>query len=148
MSTKGELIAAEDAAWAEVRAVITALVSPQLEEPGYYPEGWSVRDMIAHIGSWQAEAQCVMEQIRMGTYEDRDVDVNGLNRRFFESNRDLPLSVVQAEAWAARTRMQTELNLLPELTPTAESWFVESGVEHYAEHLPRLREWAAELRAR
>src|SRR5262249_58048580 len=90
----------------------------------------------------------VLEQINNGTFADAPVDVDALNARFFEANRDLPLAVVQAESWAARTRMLTEFGHLAEVTPAAESWFVESGAEHYAEHLPRLREWLAELAAR
>jgi hypothetical protein len=34
---------------------------------------------------------------------------------------------------------------LPELTHDAAFWISKSGAEHYAEHLPRLREWTAEL---
>ena len=44
--------------------------------------------------------------------------------------------------------MLREWSLLPEITPKAEEWFVESGPEHYAEHSERLREWVADLRAR
>jgi hypothetical protein len=148
MPTKAELRAAEDAGWAELLGLVESLSPEQLQAPGYFAEGWSVKVLIGHIGCWQAEAQCVLEQIRMGTFEDHVIDVDELNSRFFEVTRDLPLPIVRAEAWAARTRMLTEMNLLPEDTPTAEEWFVESGAEHYAEHLPRLREWVAELRGR
>jgi hypothetical protein len=148
VQTKAELRAAEDAGWAELLSVIESLSPELLQEPGYFPEGWSVKDMIWHIGSWQAEAQCVLEQLRMGTYVNRPIDVDGMNQRFLEANRELPLAIVRAEAWSARTRMLIEMNLQAEVSTTAEEWFVESGAEHYAEHLPRLREWADELRAR
>ena len=36
---------------------------------------------------------------------------------------------------------------LPELTPEAAFWIQKAGAEHYAEHLPRLREWVMELRS-
>ena len=71
-----------------------------------------------------------------------------MNKAFYEANRDLPLSVVRAELWSARTRMLSEFNAPPEVTPLAEEWFMESGPKHYEEHLPRLREWAEELRSR
>ncbi len=148
MTTKAELLAAEDAGWAEFREALAAISIDQYDVPGYFAEGWSVKDLIGHIGAWAAEAQCVLEQIRNDTFDDTPLDVDAVNERFFDGNRDLPLSVVQAEAWAARTRMLTELWGLREVTPTAESWFVEGGVQHYAEHLPRLREWAAELLGR
>jgi hypothetical protein len=49
---------------------------------------------------------------------------------------------------SARNRMLLEWNLLPEITPKAEEWFVESGPQHYEEHMERLREWVKELQAR
>jgi Mycothiol maleylpyruvate isomerase N-terminal domain len=135
----------EDRGWAEFIGTVESLSPAQLEMPGYYPEGWSVKDLIAHIGSWQAEAGRILEQIRFCTFRHDPIDLDAMNREFFEANRDLPLAVVKAECWSARTRMLTAMNLLPEVTQDAEEWFVESGAEHYGEHLPRLREWAREL---
>jgi hypothetical protein len=31
--------------------------------PGYYPEGWSAKDALAHIGTWLAEAGVALEQL-------------------------------------------------------------------------------------
>lgn len=148
MATKRELCQAEDAGWAELRGVLESLSAEQLEEPGYYPEVWSVKDLMAHIASWQAEATQIIQQLHYNTYRKADLDVDAMNKAFYEANRDLPLSMVRAELWSARTRLLTEVNQLPELTPLAEEWFVESGAAHYAEHLPRLREWAKELPTR
>lgn len=148
MSTKRELFAAEEAGWIEFLGLVESLTAEQMEEPGYFPEGWSVKDLVAHIGSWQAETVQVLEQIRMGTFVGGRIDVDALNGRFYEANRDLPLSVVRAECWSARNRMLVEWNVLPEVTREAEEWFVESGSNHYAEHVDRLREWVAQLSAR
>jgi hypothetical protein len=145
MRRKRELAAAEDARWKEFDELLESLTPEQLEEPGYFREGWSAKDLMAHMGSWQAETGLILQQIRNGTYRDSDVDVDAYNQQFYEANRDLPLSVVRAELHSARTRMLTEWNALPEITRAAESWFRESGEIHYEEHLPRLREWIAEL---
>lgn len=144
MATKSELMRAEGDAWNELMGLVERLSAAQLEQHGYYPD-WSVKDLLAHIGCWAAESQCVLEQLRMGTYTPREIDVDAMNREFYEANRDQPLFVAKAELWSSRTRMLEELNLLPELSPTAEEWFVESGSTHYAEHVPRLREWVGEL---
>jgi Mycothiol maleylpyruvate isomerase N-terminal domain len=145
--TKRELAAAEDAAWGELLELLESLTPTQIEETGYYPEGWSAKDLMAHIGSWQAEAGVILQQIRGGTFRDGEIDVDEYNRRFHEANAGLPLSVVRAELVSARTRMIMEWNALPEVTPKAEEWFLESGEEHYGEHAPRLRQWVAELRS-
>jgi hypothetical protein len=148
MASRRELYQAEDAAWEELLDVVESFTQGQLEEPGYFEEGWSAKDLLAHIGCWQAEAGRVLVQIQMGTFDPGGVDVEALNQQFYESNKDLPLSVVRAECWAARTRMITELNELPEVSKEAEEWFVESGAVHYQEHLPRLRAWLDKVRSR
>ena len=145
MTTKRELVAQEDAGWATFIGMIESLRPEDIERTGYTPEGWSVKDLMAHIGCWQAEAFRMLERIRNGTYEDEPVDVDARNEEFYEANRDIPPSIVRAELWAARTRMLTEWNGLPEITPPAEEWFRESGPAHYDEHLERLREWASEV---
>lgn len=154
MATKRELCAAEDRAWIEFIRLVETLTPTQCEEPGYYaahgadPAAWSVKDLLAHIGSWQAFAGRALERIRVGTYAAERRDVDAINRQFYEANRDLPLHAVRAECWSARTRLDTELDALAELTPEAEEWYAESGPEHLEQHLPRLREWAQELRSR
>ncbi|TMK85039.1 MAG: ClbS/DfsB family four-helix bundle protein [Actinobacteria bacterium] len=148
MKTKRELAATEDAGWKTMLDLVESLTPRQVEQEGYYPEGWSVKDMLAHIGNWQAEAGLVLQQIRLGTFRDDPVDVDAMNQRFFEANKDLPLPVVRAESWSARIRMLTEWNALPEVTSKAEEWFAESGPDHYEEHMDRLRDWVAELKER
>lgn len=61
--------------------------------------------------------------------------------------KDVRLDIVRAQAAAARTRMLLEWGELPEVTPEAAFWIRKAGAEHYGEHLPRLREWVAELRS-
>ena len=147
MTVKRELAAAEDAAWAELIEIFESLPSERLEEPGYFAEGWSVKDLMAHIASWQAEAGRVLQWIRNGTYVSDPIDVDAMNRDFYERNRELSIEVVRSELWSARTRMLIEWNALPEVTTEAEEWFRESGPLHYQEHLPRLKEWAQQMRS-
>ena len=147
--TKGELIQQEDAAWARFEDVISSLDEDQIVEPGYYPDdGWSVKDLIGHIGSWMAEAAIMLERIRFGSYEPDTRDTDDLNKLFFESNRDQPLDVVRAECASARARILQEWDALTEVTAEAAEWFEESAARHCGEHQARLEAWAAELRAR
>jgi Mycothiol maleylpyruvate isomerase N-terminal domain len=146
-TSASELLSAEDAGWDELHAQLDSLSPEQAERPGYYPEGWSAKDVLAHIGAWLAEAGVVLERILVGSYRPEEIDVDAMNEQFLEAMGDLPLRTVQAQAWSARTRMLQAWRALPELTPEAAFWISKSGAEHYAEHLPRLREWVAELRS-
>ncbi len=143
-----DLVALEEAGWVELTSLVSQLRPEQLEDPGYSDDGWSVKDLTAHVAAWHAEAAQVLAEIRHGTYERRRWEVDALNRQFYEANKERPVSVVTAEAAASRNRMLAEWQALTEITPDAEEWFRESGPEHYAEHLPRLREWVHTLGSR
>jgi hypothetical protein len=141
-----ELLAEEDRLWTELHDLVDSMPPDKVEEPGYFDEGWSAKDLVAHIGSWLAEAGVVLEQIRSGTYRADEIDIDAMNARFYEAMHDVPFAVVRAQALAARNRMLRAWRSLPEGSPEADRWIRKSGPEHYAEHLPRLREWVKEVR--
>ena|SRR5438132_194269 len=137
---------AEKAGWDELEGLVASLSSEQAEIPGYLP-GWSVKDFLAHLAGWLAEAGQALEQIGSGTFTDGDVDEESRNDAFVNANRDQPLSFVLFELKATRHRLLHHLHGLAEIPPLAEASLRKAGPQHYAEHLPRLREWVAELRS-
>lgn len=143
------LIRAGDEAWGELREVLSSFAPEYLTRPGYNESGWSAKDLIAHLGCWQAEASRSLVQIREGTYEGRAEDVESLNAGFYESWKDIEIDAVTAHLHASRARMLDEFNRLGQDLAQGDAleWFVESGAEHYRAHLPRLRAWLTELAA-
>jgi Mycothiol maleylpyruvate isomerase N-terminal domain len=142
-----ELLAEEDRRWTAMHDLIDSLPPDEVEEPGYFEEGWSAKDLVGHIGSWLAEAGVVLERIRAGTYRPDEIDVDRMNQEFYTALHDVPFQDVRAQAFAARTRMLRAWRSLPEHSPEADRWISKSGPEHYEEHLPRLQEWVRELSA-
>jgi hypothetical protein len=141
---KRDRIEAEDRGWAELRALVDPLGPEQLVRDGYYQD-WSVKDLLAHLGCWMAEAVLVLEQLRVGTFNGWEPDVEALNALWYDTWRDQDVRTVWAELHSARARMLEEWDRLPEVSEIADEWFRESGGEHYDEHLPRLRDWVSEL---
>lgn len=143
-------IAAERTGWYEFTGLIRQLTPTECLEPGFYRDpDWTVRDLAAHLGTWLAEADRQFVQMLAGTYLGHaDVDVDGLNAWLLDAMRDQPWDVVWVQANAARTKMLDNWLDLPAETDEVTWWVVKSGAPHYAEHMPRLREWAAELRGR
>jgi hypothetical protein len=137
---------AEKAGWEELESLVESLSPEQAEVSGFLP-AWSVKDFLAHIAGWLAEASLALEQIKAGTFTDGDIDVDPRNDTFVDANRDQPLSVVLFELRATRRRLLHHLHALTEIPPAAETSLRKAGPQHYAEHLPRLREWVAELRS-
>lgn len=74
--------------------------------PGYYRDpDWTLRDVVAHLGTWLAETQVQFERIGAGTYEGHDVDVDALNAALLAGMAGQPWEVAWVQAQAARTWM-------------------------------------------
>lgn len=142
-------IAAERAGWYELLGLVASLTPEECLEPGYYTDpAWSVCDVVAHLGTWLAQAEVQFARMRAGTYEGHAIDVDDLNAAFLEAMAGQPWDVAWIQAHAGRTMMLETWYSLTEPDDEAAWWIRKSGAEHFAEHLPRLREWAAELTAR
>jgi hypothetical protein len=142
-------IEAERQGWYEIASLVRTLTPEECLEPGYQRDpDWTVRDVVAHLGTWLAEAQAQFERISAGTYEGHEVDVDALNAIFLAAMQGQPWDVAWVQANAGRTRMVQEWYSLREPADEAAWWIRKSGGDHYAEHVGRLREWIAELIAR
>jgi len=104
--------------------------------------------VVAHLGTWLAEAEVQFERLNVGSYEGHDVDIDALNATFLAAMEDQPWEVAWVQANAGRTRMLETWWELPEPTDEAAWWIRKAAADHYQEHLARLREWSAELIAR
>lgn len=142
-------IEAERIGWYEVLALVRSLDTHELIEPGYYRDpAWSVSDLVAHLGTWLAEAGIQLERIGSGTYEPHDVDIDALNAEFRAAMHDQPWEVISTQAQASRGRMLETWYALPARTEAAAWWVAKSGADHYREHLDRLGEWVNVLHDR
>src|SRR4029077_8848778 len=114
------LVEDERRGWGEFQALLASLSPEQAERPGYFLEGWSGHERLAHVTGWLAEAGQVLEQVRVGTFTGRGMDIESRNAAFLEANRPQPLRVVHAEAYAARTRLLQEVGRLVGITAVAD----------------------------
>ena len=138
-------MAEEERLWIELHALVDSLPVDKVAEPGYFAEGWSAKDLVAHIGSWLAEAGVVLERIRFGTHRPEEIDVEAMNEAFYAAMYDVSFQDVRAQGIAARNRMLRAWGSLPTDSPEADRWIDKAGPTHYAEHIPRLRAWVREL---
>jgi hypothetical protein len=144
-----ESLDAERTGWYEVVGLCQLLTPEERLAPGYYVDpDWNVRDVVTHLGTWLAEAASQLERIHAGTYEGHNVDVDGLNEALLAGMADQPWPVTWVQAHAGRTIMLQSWHALEEPSDEAAWWIRKSAAEHFAEHLPRLRAWVAELIAR
>lgn len=142
-------IDAERRGWYEIVDLVRSLTPEECLEPGYqYDPDWTVRDVVAHVGTWLAEAQVQFERMNAATYQGHGVDVDALNAALLDGMQGQPWQIAWVQANGGRTRMLDEWYRLSDQSDEAAWWIRKSGGDHYLEHLDRLREWAAELIAR
>jgi hypothetical protein len=139
------LLADEDRLWVELHALVDSLPTDKVDRPGYFEEGWSAKDLVAHIGTWLAEAAVVLERIRFGTYRREEIDIDAMNEVFFAAMHDVAFMDVRSQGSAARNLMRRAWGALDGPSEEADWWIRKAGPEHYAEHLPRLREWVTDI---
>ena len=151
MTELRELLRREERRSGELWSLVRRL-SPESRERRGYQEDWSVKDLVAHFACWYARAVLDLEQMREGTYarrpretpDERLARLERENREYYETWADEPWDDVRSEWSASRARLLEEVATL-EGDPVAERRFERAAIRHYKDHLPRLREWVAEL---
>ena len=97
-----------------------------------------VKDLIAHLGYWHAEARSELLKIATRTYKAHDFEVERRNSDVLAAHRDEAWDLVWADATAARAWMLEALFGLHDPSRAATQWVRKAGAEHYGEHLDRL----------
>lgn len=116
ISTKQELAARLTAARAALDAVIVRVPEARMTEVGVV-EGWSVKDLLAHIVVWQARTITMVFQAErgqkpaLGVASDSANDWANVNAKDYKEQQDRPLDRVLADFRGAHTQMLKRLDL-------------------------------------
>lgn len=138
----------EAESWQRLHAVIDRITPAMADVPGYYEEGWTAKDAIAHLGTWMAQGAANLRQIAAGTYREGELDIDAENERFLAAMHDVPLATVHLQTAAAHGELLAAWAQQREITPPAHFWVHKAGPDHVAEHLPVLEKWVDELERR
>jgi hypothetical protein len=136
----------EGARWAEIEALADALTPEERAAPGYFANpAWSVKDLVAHLGSWQAAARSELLDLAIRAHAPHDFEIDRRNAETLAAHMDDTWDMVWSETKAARAWMLEAWLGLQGRSSEADRWVRKAGAEHYDEHLDRLRMWTAEL---
>ena len=109
------------------------------------PNGWSVKDVIAHLAAWEWRCASVLRESHTTNAPLKaEPDVDALNREIYEERKDWGWEEVEYDFRAAHRAMLEAIRGLP--AERLNDSFVHDAIagetwEHYAEHLPELRRW-------
>ncbi len=109
------------------------------------PNGWSAKDILAHIGAWEWRCASLLDESHSSDAPlQAEPDVEALNDEFYQERKSWSWEDVEQDARAAHRSLLAALRQFPperlnedfvQQMIVAETW------EHYAEHLADLKQW-------
>src|SRR5215472_18475202 len=122
---KQQLLKELEKAWRTFEESYAGLSDSQLMEPGVI-EDWSVKDILAHVSTWEEEALKYLPLILTGGRPPRYIQFGGIdafNAQRAEQKRDLALSEVLRQLEEMHRLLLDFLQSVPEEHFTRETRF-------------------------
>jgi Mycothiol maleylpyruvate isomerase N-terminal domain len=141
---KEELLELEEKAWKAFVGEARRVPEHRRADPGVVP-GWSVNDLVFHVGKWAGVAAEKLELLRERQSTDDDDDGEDLNRTWAARSKSMPYEQAMASATQDRERAREALTALRAVDHEAESWFKEETIDHYVEHTDEIARFADSL---
>ncbi len=124
----------------------------EMQEPGVVGD-WSVKDILAHVTTWEEEALKHLPEIAAGTPQQRYKDVYGgldaFNALKFEENRGRSLDEVRTRLTSSHEELVQYLETVPEeLLHSRERFRTRlrwDTYSHYPLHAEHIRAWRHDL---
>src|SRR5439155_9041031 len=120
---KQKLLKQLEKAWTAIKESYAGLSDSQLTEPGVMGN-WSVKDILAHVTTWEEEALKYLPLIITGGRPPRYIQYGGIdafNAQMTEQKRDLALSEVLKQLDETHRRLTDYLRSVPEEHSTRET---------------------------
>jgi hypothetical protein len=143
-----QLLQRLDTEWAAFEESYAGLSDTQLMKPGVTGD-WSVRDVLAHVSTWEEEALTHLPLILAGgtppRYSVRYGGIDAFNARMTEQKERLPLSAVRRQLDGTHRRLIDFIQRAPEDQLSRETRFRRrvrlDTYGHYPQHAEAIRQW-------
>lgn len=145
---KQQLLRRLDKAWSLLKESYDGLSESRLMEPGVIGT-WSVKDILAHVTTWEEETLKVLPLIIQGRQLPRYSVVYGgidaFNAQMAEQKRNLSLAEVVTQLDKIHSRLIDYIQRAPEEQFTGGTRFRRrlrlDTYSHYPQHARAIREW-------
>src|SRR6266851_5464996 len=149
---KQQFLTKLDLAWTGLEASCAGLSEAQLAEPGVTGD-WSVKDVLAHVSTWEGEALKYLPLILAGgrppRYSTQYGGIDAFNAQIMEQKRGLSAAEVRAQLDETHRRLRDFVLSAPDETFTQETRFRHrlrlETYSHYALHAGLIRDWRRRL---
>jgi len=144
---KQQLLKRLEKAWSAIKESYAGLSDSQMTEPGVM-DNWSVKDILAHVTTWEEESLKYLPLIISGGQPPRYTrygGIDGFNAQMTEQKRGLALSDVLRQLDETHHRLIDYIQSVPEEYFTGETRFRHrlrlDTYGHYPQHARAIREW-------
>ena len=148
---KDQVLKRLEKAWATFQESYVGLSNPQLMVAGVM-DNWSVKDILAHVTTWEEEALKYLPLILTEGKPPRYIQFGGIdafNAQMAEQKRDMTLSDVQRQLDETHRLLIDYLQSVPEEQFTRETRFRHrlrlDTYSHYPLHARAIQEWREQL---
>ena len=150
MDRRQQLLQRLDKAWVAFNESYAGLTDTQLLEPDV-TGAWSVRDILAHVTTWEEEAlehlPLILKGVTPPRYSVRYGGIDAFNARMTEQKRALSLSEVRAQLAVTHDRLVAVVQDAPDAHGTGETRLRRrlrlDAYGHYPLHAAAIRQWRA-----
>jgi hypothetical protein len=147
-----QLLKKLDKAWGLFKESYAGLSDSQLTQPGAMGT-WSLKDILAHVTTWEEEALKYLPLIIQGDkpprYSTMYGGIDAFNARMMEQKSGLSLSEVTRQLDETHRRLIDYVQSVPEEQFARETRFRRrlrfDTYRHYGEHTKVIREWRSGL---
>ena len=143
---------------AQLDGMLATLSTEQMRQ-ATLEHDWSIKDVLAHIAAWERRCVGWIQAGFRGEQPDKPEagytweDINKLNEKTFQENRNRSLDDVQSDYRQSYQQILAQVHALSEdeiTNPQRFSWtngrtlvpyIAANTYEHYQEHIKQIREW-------
>ena len=145
---KPQFLAQLEKAWGAFKQSFAGLSDSQLMEPGA-TGNWSVKDILAHVTTWEQEAlkalPVILQGGRLPRYSDLYGGIDAFNAWMAEQKRDLSLPEILEQLDETHRQLVEIIRNAPDEQFTREMRFRRrlrlDTYSHYPEHTRAIRAW-------
>jgi hypothetical protein len=145
---RSQLLGRLEKAWNDFTQSYAGLSDAHMEEPGV-TGAWSVRDILAHVTTWEEEALTHLPHIVQGRtpprYSVTHGGIDAFNAAMTEQKRRLPLATVRRQLDDTHRRLVALVERAPADLFARETRFRRrlrlDTYSHYPKHADAIRRW-------